>query len=74
MTPVQLLRETQKAAGAAELTDWHEQLIGAGKELKAIQNVRSVSQSLFVPSDGYLYNWDYSKSTGNKPISLALKI
>ncbi|KAJ7078123.1 P-loop containing nucleoside triphosphate hydrolase protein [Mycena belliarum] len=36
MTPVQLLRETQRAAGDPRLTQWHETLISAGTELKKI--------------------------------------
>ncbi|KAJ6562746.1 hypothetical protein DFH09DRAFT_1159548 [Mycena vulgaris] len=36
MTPVQLLRETQLAAGDEHLTLWHETLISAGKELKGL--------------------------------------
>ncbi|KAJ7479292.1 hypothetical protein FB451DRAFT_1086724 [Mycena latifolia] len=36
MTPVQLLRETQRAAGDARLETWHDTLISAGKELKSL--------------------------------------
>jgi hypothetical protein len=39
MTPQQLLRETQRAAGEVHLTNWHDTLITAGKELKSIQDV-----------------------------------
>ena len=39
MTPQQLLRETQRAAGNAHLTSWHDTLIEAGKELKQLQEV-----------------------------------
>ncbi|KZT06482.1 P-loop containing nucleoside triphosphate hydrolase protein [Laetiporus sulphureus 93-53] len=39
MTPQQLLRETQRAAGNANLTAWHDTLIGSGKELKSIQEL-----------------------------------
>lgn len=39
MTPQQLLRETQRAAGDTNLTRWHNTLITSGKELKAIQEV-----------------------------------
>ncbi|KAL7282760.1 hypothetical protein ACG7TL_004235 [Trametes sanguinea] len=37
MTPQQLLRETQRAAGNENLTSWHDTLISAGKELKQVQ-------------------------------------
>ena len=40
MTPQQLLRETQRAAGDERLTSWHDTLISAGKDLKAMQTVR----------------------------------
>ena len=40
MNSCQLLRETQRAAGDEKLTEWHDTLIAAGKELKAIQDVR----------------------------------
>ncbi|KDQ64067.1 hypothetical protein JAAARDRAFT_116577 [Jaapia argillacea MUCL 33604] len=36
MSPQELLRETQRAAGDANLTSWHETLIGAGKELAQV--------------------------------------
>ncbi|KAH9927340.1 P-loop containing nucleoside triphosphate hydrolase protein [Fomitopsis serialis] len=39
MTPQQLLRETQRAAGNAGLTAWHDTLISAGKDLKGITEV-----------------------------------
>lgn len=32
MSPQQLLRETQRAAGDPNLTSWHDTLISAGKE------------------------------------------
>ncbi|OAX43369.1 P-loop containing nucleoside triphosphate hydrolase protein [Rhizopogon vinicolor AM-OR11-026] len=38
MTPQQLLRETQRAAGDINLTTWHDTLITAGKELKNLQD------------------------------------
>ncbi|KAG1752385.1 P-loop containing nucleoside triphosphate hydrolase protein [Suillus paluster] len=38
MTPQQLLRETQRAAGDVNLTNWHDTLITAGKELKDLQD------------------------------------
>lgn len=41
MTPQQLLRETQRAAGDSRLTAWHDQLINTGKDLKQLQEVRS---------------------------------
>ncbi|KAI8989879.1 P-loop containing nucleoside triphosphate hydrolase protein [Trametes punicea] len=37
MTPQQLLRETQRAAGNENLTSWHDTLISSGKELKQVQ-------------------------------------
>ncbi|KAH7887409.1 P-loop containing nucleoside triphosphate hydrolase protein [Phlebopus sp. FC_14] len=37
MTPQQLLRETQRAAGDVNLTAWHDTLISSGKELKTLQ-------------------------------------
>ncbi|KAH9939337.1 P-loop containing nucleoside triphosphate hydrolase protein [Epithele typhae] len=37
MTPQQLLRETQRAAGSPNLSNWHDTLIGSGKELRQIQ-------------------------------------
>lgn len=39
MTPAQLLRETQRAAGDERLSAWHETLINAGKEAKEMQEV-----------------------------------
>jgi hypothetical protein len=43
MTPQQLLRETQRAAGDVNLTTWHDTLITAGKELKGLQDVCAFS-------------------------------
>lgn len=40
MSPQQLLRETQRAAGNANLTSWHDTLIEAGKERKQMKEVR----------------------------------
>ncbi|KAF8885790.1 P-loop containing nucleoside triphosphate hydrolase protein [Infundibulicybe gibba] len=39
MSPQQLLRETQRAAGDANLTTWHDTLIEAGKDLKQMQQL-----------------------------------
>lgn len=39
MSSQQLLKETQRAAGDENLTNWHNTLITAGQELKAIQQV-----------------------------------
>jgi hypothetical protein len=39
MSPQQLLRETQRAAGDAKLTAWHDTLIDSGKELRDILEV-----------------------------------
>ncbi|RPD67470.1 P-loop containing nucleoside triphosphate hydrolase protein [Lentinus tigrinus ALCF2SS1-7] len=38
MSPQQLLRETQRAAGNENLTSWHDTLISSGKELRTIQD------------------------------------
>ena len=43
MSPQQLLRETQRAAGDANLTRWHDTLISSGKELKQLQEVSLVN-------------------------------
>ena len=40
MTPQNLLKETQRAAGNENLTTWHEALIKSGKELKELEGVR----------------------------------
>ncbi|KAI0036757.1 hypothetical protein K488DRAFT_40522 [Vararia minispora EC-137] len=40
MTPQQLLRETQRAAGDEHLTAWHDTLISAGKEKKETIEIR----------------------------------
>ena len=39
MSPQQLLRETQRAAGHEQLTNWHDTLIAEGKNLKTVQEV-----------------------------------
>ena len=39
MSPQQLLRETQRAAGNANLTAWHDTLAEAGKEFKTMKEV-----------------------------------
>jgi len=39
MTPQQLLKETQRAAGDERLTSWHETLMNAGQELKTLLQV-----------------------------------
>jgi hypothetical protein len=39
MSPQQLLRETQRAAGDENLTNWHDTLISAGKDLKQMLQV-----------------------------------
>lgn len=39
MSSQQLLRETQRAAGDANLTTWHDTLISAGKHLKQMLQV-----------------------------------
>ena len=40
MTPQNLLKETQRAAGNENLTTWHEALIRSGQELKELGTVR----------------------------------
>lgn len=42
MSPQELLRQTQKAAGPAKMTEWHENLIRLGKECKTLYHVRLV--------------------------------
>lgn len=39
MSPQQLLRETQRAAGDPRLTNWHDTLIVAGKEMAQLAEV-----------------------------------
>jgi len=39
MNPQELLKETQRCAGDENLTTWHQDLIGKGRELKTIQTV-----------------------------------
>ncbi|KIK95336.1 hypothetical protein PAXRUDRAFT_25548 [Paxillus rubicundulus Ve08.2h10] len=46
MTPQQLLRETQRAAGDIHLTKWHDTLISSGKELKSLQECIKGDQEL----------------------------
>jgi len=50
MTPQQLLRETQRAAGDVNLTTWHDTLITAGKELKTLQDVCTLYFSVILDS------------------------
>jgi hypothetical protein len=45
MTPQQLLKETQRAAGDSNLTAWHTTLIKEGKELRKEEEVCYHSQS-----------------------------
>jgi hypothetical protein len=40
MSPQELLRQTQKAAGDENLTIWHDTLISSGKTLKVLLGVR----------------------------------
>lgn len=47
MSSQQLLRETQRAAGDANLTSWHDTLISAGKELKQMLQVLHFTSALF---------------------------
>ncbi|KAF8165900.1 P-loop containing nucleoside triphosphate hydrolase protein [Crassisporium funariophilum] len=47
MSPQQLLRETQRAAGDENLTNWHDTLISAGKDLKQmLQIIKGEEDSL----------------------------
>jgi len=39
MSPKELLRQTQKAAGPAKMTDWHTSLIDLGEEWKKMDHV-----------------------------------
>jgi hypothetical protein len=43
MSPQQLLRETQRAAGDPRLTSWHNTLISTGKEMAQLAEVCAVS-------------------------------
>ena len=43
MSPQQLLRETQRAAGDPRLTNWHDTLISAGKEMAQLVEVCAIS-------------------------------
>lgn len=47
MSPQQLLRETQRAAGDENLTNWHDTLISAGKDLRQIQQVGAAYMHCF---------------------------
>lgn len=47
MSPQQLLRETQRAAGDEKLTSWHDTLIDSGKELRSLLEVCIVNMSSF---------------------------
>jgi hypothetical protein len=47
MTPQQLLRETQRAAGDENLTRWHDTLIEAGKQLGELQAVSCLFSFVF---------------------------
>ena len=42
MSPQQLLRETQRAASDPRLTNWHDTLITAGKEMAQLGEVGDV--------------------------------
>jgi hypothetical protein len=46
MSPQQLLRETQRAAGDPRLTNWHDTLITAGKEMAQLGEVGTVPDIL----------------------------
>ncbi|KAG6812148.1 hypothetical protein H0H92_004147 [Tricholoma furcatifolium] len=47
MSPQELLRQTQRAAGDERLTSWHDTLITAGKELKSLlQNIQDESNQV----------------------------
>jgi len=51
MTPQDLLKETQRAAGDENLTKWHSTLISAGKEQRDIQQVRCLAINKVTTSD-----------------------
>jgi structural maintenance of chromosomes protein 5 len=42
MSPQQLLRETQRAAGDPRLTTWHNTLVASGKEMAQLAEVCAV--------------------------------
>jgi hypothetical protein len=42
MSPQQLLRETQRAAGDPRLTNWHDTLITVGEEMAQLGEVSAV--------------------------------
>ncbi|KAF8651094.1 hypothetical protein AX16_004894 [Volvariella volvacea WC 439] len=45
MSPQQLLRETERAAGDEKLTFWHDTLIASGKEFKELQdNIKTIEK------------------------------
>ncbi|KAJ7594061.1 P-loop containing nucleoside triphosphate hydrolase protein [Mycena floridula] len=47
MTPQQLLKETQRAAGNSNLTSWHETLMSSGKELRSmLETIKNESDQL----------------------------
>ncbi|KAJ7691405.1 P-loop containing nucleoside triphosphate hydrolase protein [Mycena rosella] len=47
MTPVALLRETQRAAGDARLTQWHDTLVEEGRGLKTlVETIRAETASV----------------------------
>jgi hypothetical protein len=48
MTPQQLLKETQRAAGDENLSIWHQTLIESGKELTGIQDVGPSSHIIYI--------------------------
>jgi hypothetical protein len=49
MSPQQLLRETQRAAGDENLINWHDTLIEAGKELGTLQGVGHIFSFMYLP-------------------------
>ena len=46
MSPQDLLKETERAAGDPRLMEWHETLTKAGKELQNIKTVRYITHRL----------------------------
>ncbi|KAJ7095537.1 hypothetical protein C8R44DRAFT_813419 [Mycena epipterygia] len=47
MTPTELLRQTELAAGDPRLTQWHQTLIGSGKEFKKLtETIRSETATM----------------------------
>ena len=57
MSPQELLRETQKAAGNERLTKWHEFLKIAGKELLKMLKVMVLLETFSLADVGPTRTW-----------------